>query len=175
MVRRRRSARKKTVYSGRAAGKSPARRGGALVVLVLAGLVVLNLYVFVWDNRTGIAAVRRKAETAPMAIPSAALQPDAAPAPTPAQPVTTIEGKVGASDTLGRVLKRSGLAAADADAVIRALSSVLDFRTIRAGQRFRIARRADGSVERFELELSKTRRVRATRNTLGELIGEASD
>ncbi len=164
MVRRRRSARKKTVYSALSA-KAPARRGGVWVVLVLGALVVVNLYVFVWDKHTGVAAIRRQAEGVAMAMPSAQLAPDAA----PAAPEHAITGKVGKSDTLGRVLKKSGLSAAEADEVIRALSSVLDFRTIRAGQTFRIVRGRDGRVERFELELAKAHRVRAVRDAAGEM------
>ncbi len=53
--------------------------------------------------------------------------------------------------------KRSGLAAADSDELIRALHGVLDFRTIRDGQRFRIERGGDGRVSQFELVLSEDR------------------
>src|SRR5207249_12063116 len=57
----------------------------------------------------------------------------------PTLPATTVvEGKVGKADTLGKLLKKSGLTAAEADEIIRALSGVVDFRTIRAGQSFRI-------------------------------------
>ena len=172
MVRRRRSARKKkTVYTALSA-TAPRRRGGAWVVLVLGALVVVNLYVFVWDKHSGVAAIRRQADGIAMTMPSAPLAPDAA-AAQPAHAFAPVEGKVGKSDTLGRVLKKSGLSAADADEVIRALSSVLDFRTIRAGQTYHIARRPDGRVERFDLELAKSRHVRAVRDAAGDLVGEA--
>jgi hypothetical protein len=178
MVRRRRSARKKTkrtVYDG-LGGAAPARRGGAWVLVVLAGLVVVNLYVFVWNKNTGVAAIRRQAENVPMAMPSAPLAPPDAPSPAPAVPAPPeIVGKVGKSDTLGRVLRKNGLSAGDADAVIRALSGVLDFRTIRAGQTFRIARRGDGSVARFELDLGKGRRAIAERSAGGELVGSTAE
>src|SRR5258708_40035336 len=130
VVGRRRSARKKaTVYTA-LSRKAPKRRGGAWVVLVLGALVVVNLYVFVWDKHSGVAARRRQAEGIAMTIPSAPLANDAAPAPAqPARAFAPIEGKVGKSDTLGRVLKKGGLSAVEADEVIRALSNVLDFRT----------------------------------------------
>src|SRR5213075_899984 len=74
----------------------------------------------------------------------------------PVGPPGVIDGKVGKSDTLGRVLKKSGLTAAEADEVIRALSGVFDFKTMRAGQVFRIERGPDGRVKSFELAVGKT-------------------
>jgi len=179
MVRRRTSRRKKrTAYSS--LGTAPAKRSGALVLLILGALVVVNLYVFVWDKKTSVAAIKEKAHAAPvLAIPTAPLDSagsahELAPAP-PVGPPGAVEGKVGKNDTLGRLLKKSGLSAAESDEVIRALSSVLDFRTIRAGQSFRIERGADGRVKRFELELSKIQKVRAERQPSGELTGVADN
>jgi hypothetical protein len=103
-----------------------------------------------------------------MSIPSAPLAVPAAVAPA-----TVVEGKVAKSDTLGKLFKRSGLTAAESDEIIRALSGVLDFRAIRAGQPFRIERLADGRVKRFELELSKGHRVSAERLASGELRADA--
>lgn len=172
MVRRRSTKRKKrSVYTGLRA--APARRSGAWLVLVLGALVVVNLYVFVWDGKTGVRAIRQQAEarTAPeMAIATPALAaPHAAPVAAAAPPA--IEGKVGKADTLGKLLKRSGLGATEADEIIRALSGVLDFRTIRAGQSYRIERGGDGRVNRFQLELARGKRVEATRLASGELHG----
>lgn len=196
MVRRRTSARKKrTAYA--ALGAAPARSGGVWVILVLGGLVLVNLYVFVWDGRTGVRALKEQAEArsapalavpasplpvfaaaaqmstgAPSTVPTAPVAPAPTPraiAPAAPDAVRTIEGKVGKSDTLGRLLKHNGLSAAETDEIIRALSRALDFRTIRAGQAFRIERGADGRVTRFELELVKGKHVRAERQPSGEL------
>lgn len=187
MVRRRTSPRKKrAAYHtlGPSLGAAPAKRGGGWILLVLGVLVVVNLYVFVWDKKTSIKAVQQKAEAAgsgsatpTLSIPAAPLVA-AAPndaAPAPIAPPGVIEGKVGKSDTLGRLLKKSGLSAAESDEVIRSLSSVLDFKTIRAGQSFRIERGPDGRVKLFEIELSKIHRVRAERQPSGELQGIADD
>jgi hypothetical protein len=172
MVRRRTSARKKrsVAYTGLRA--APAKRSGLWVLVVLAVLVVVNLYVFVWDKKTGVRAIKEQAEAQPagMTVPERPL----APAPgIPTAAATTIEGRVVRSDTLGRLLKRSGLTAAEGDEVIRSLSGVLDFRTIKSGERYRIDRGADGRVQRFDLEVSKTHHVRAERNPAGELVGAA--
>ena len=185
MVTRRKTARKKRAMRpiGNLGG-SPARRTGGWVVLVLAALVVVNLYVFVWDKQTSVGAIRREADRAtptamvpshPLAEPAA--RPgsgSAAPsAPAPVGPPGVIQGKVGKSDTLGRVLKKSGLSAAESDEVIRSLSSVLDFKTIRAGQSFRIERGPDGRVKAFELAVGKSQSVRADRGADGALVGTA--
>lgn len=160
------------------------------MVLVLGALVVVNLYVFVWDKKTSVGAIKEQAAAAPKApaaaIPSAPLvaHPEApaasgaapggklAPAPAPVGPPGTIDGKVGKSDTLGRLLKKSGLTANEADEIIRALSGVLDFKAIRQGQTYRIERGPDGRVKLFELVVNKVHTVRAERQPSGELVGK---
>jgi murein DD-endopeptidase MepM/ murein hydrolase activator NlpD len=174
-------------------GGPPARKTGGWVALVLSALVVINLYVFVWDKKTSVSAIKREATRAtPTAmVPSRPLGPlsEAAPGagdtrgsgsapaqpavPAPIGPPGVINGRVGKSDTLGRVLKKSGLGAAEADEVIRALSGVFDFKTMRAGQTYRIERGPDGRVTSFELVVSKVQTVRATRSPDGTLIGKA--
>ena len=191
MVTRRRTRRKKRSSSRRLGapgplgnlGGPPARKTGGWVALVLGALVVINLYVFVWDKQTSVSAIKRVADRAtptamvpsrPLAeagTPAAGPAP-AAPAPTPIGPPGVIDGKVGKSDTLGRVLKKSGLTAAEADEVIRALSGVFDFKTMR-GQSYRIERGADGRVTSFELVVSKVQTVRAERSPAGTLVGKA--
>jgi hypothetical protein len=163
------------VYPG--LGAAPGRRSGAWLVVVLGGLVFVNLYVFVWDKHTGVAAIRdQAAHAAPaMALPTVPISPpvatDAGLAAVPAVAAPpAIEGKVGRSDTLGKLLKKNGLTAAEADEVIRALSGVLDFKTIRAGQTYRISRGSGGRVMEFELEVGKGHRVRAERRPSGELV-----
>src|SRR5712672_3516335 len=65
MVTRRKTARKKrSVRPIGNLGGSPARRTGGWVVLVLAALVVVNLYVFVWDKQTSVGAIKRAADRA---------------------------------------------------------------------------------------------------------------
>ncbi len=149
-------------------------------MLVLGGLVLVNLYVFVWDKETSVAAIKDQAAAGrppAAAMPSVPLFPPPPttiqPAAAPVGPPGTIDGKVGKSDTLGRLLKKSGLTGAEADEVIRALSGVLDFKTIRAGQTYRIERGPDGRVRTFELVVSKIQTVRAERSATGALVGKA--
>jgi hypothetical protein len=142
-------------------------------MLVLGALVLVNLYVFVWDKKTGVRAIKQQAEavttTPAMSIPSSPLAASSHVAST-----TVVEGKVAKSETLGKVLKKSGLTTAESDEIIRAVSGVLDFRAIRAGQSFRIERAPDGRVKRFELDLSKAHRVTAERQASGELRADAT-
>jgi hypothetical protein len=153
---------------------------------VLGVLVVVNLYVFVWDKKTSVRAIAEQAHNAQptLSVPSAPLVPPRLPpppAPPPASgraPATTlaptvIEGKVGANDTLGRLLKHHGLSGAETDEVIRSLSGVLDFKTIKLGEPFRIERGADGRVAHFELSLAKGHKVHTDRQASGELIAKA--
>lgn len=171
-------------------GGSPARKTGGWVVFVLAALVVVNLYVFVWDKKTSVGAIKREADRATAVTPSAMVPSrplEVAPgpgrgagsgspaAPAPIGPPGVIDGKVGKSDTLGRLLKKSGLTAAEADEVIRSLSGVFDFKSLRAGQSFRIERGPDGRVKAFELAVSKVQTVRAERGSDGALVGKADN
>jgi murein DD-endopeptidase MepM/ murein hydrolase activator NlpD len=180
MVRRRTSPRKKRA-AYQSLGAAPAKRSNAWVLLILVGLVFVNLYVFVWDKKTSVAAIKDRAEKTPVAMEMApaplapALDATGSAAQAPVGPPGAIEGKVGKSDTLGKLLKKSGLTGAEADEVIRSLSDVLDFKKIRPGQPFKIERGPDGRVRLFELELSKIQKVRAERAQSGELIGTADD
>jgi murein DD-endopeptidase MepM/ murein hydrolase activator NlpD len=184
MVRRRTQARKKRAAYP-ALGAAPAKHSGGLLLLILGALVFVNLYVFVWDKKTSVSAIKQQAAARSaqptMTVPSAPLAPSAgaatgdAGAAAPIAPPGVTEGKVEKSDTLGRLLKRAGLAAAEADEVIRSLSGKLDFRQIRPGQPFKIERAADGRVKLFELELSKTQKIRSERQPSGELLGNADE
>lgn len=158
----------------RTASPGPARKSGLWVLLVLGVLVVINLYVFVWDKKTSVRAVAEQARNAQpsLTVPSAPLVPVAPVAPVAAQG-SVIEGKVAPNDTLGRLLKHHGCTAGEADEVIRSLSGVLDFRTIKTGEPFRIERGKDGRIQRFELALAKGRKVHTDRQTTGELTAKA--
>jgi murein DD-endopeptidase MepM/ murein hydrolase activator NlpD len=180
---RRRTARKKTnqrLSLASVGGRSPTRRTSGWVVLVLGGLVLVNLYVFVWDKETSVSAIADAAKSKPAAVlPAAPLAPPPPVTPqtgnvgAPVGPPGTVEGKVSKSDTLGRLLKKSGLSGAEADEVIRSLAGVLDFKSIRAGQPFKIERGAEGRVSRFTLRISKVETIVSERQKTGELIGKA--
>ena len=161
----------------KSAGSGPARKSGLWVLLILGVLVVINLYVFVWDKKTSVRAIAQQAHNAQpaLSVPSAPLvaPPPAAVAAADQAVGTVIEGKVAEHDTIGRLLKHHGLTAAEADEVIRSLSGVLDFRTLKTGEPFRIERGKDGRVHHFELALAKGRKVHSDRQPTGELAAKA--
>jgi hypothetical protein len=158
----------------RTTSSHPARKSGLWVLLVLGVLVVINLYVFVWDKKTSVRAIAEQAHNATpaMAMPSAPLAQPVS--PVPAAPATSsVEGKVAPNDTLGKLLKHHGMTANEADEVIRSLSGVLDFKNIKLGEPFKIERGKDGRVSRFELALAKGHKVHTDRQPSGELIAKA--
>src|SRR5258705_6557490 len=124
MVRSSTSSRKKrTAYP--ALGAAPARKSNAWVIVILAALVVVNLYVFVWDKKTSVPAMQNRANAAtptmtlpaaPLpAVPDAVLAEHGSAAPAPVRPPGAIDVKVGNSDTLHNALKKKGLSADETD------------------------------------------------------------
>src|SRR5262245_18834042 len=135
MVARARRTRKKTAMPLMA---TSGRRANLGLIAVLAGLVLVNLYVFLWRDGTSVPELQKKAEAATIkgdaldgsTPPVAADQPTAVEPGTPgdgieegpaeAAPIV-IEGVVGKNDTLGKLLKRNGLSVAETEEVLRAL------------------------------------------------------
>jgi murein DD-endopeptidase MepM/ murein hydrolase activator NlpD len=156
---------------------SPARRGTIRLTLVLSALVLVNAYVFLWRDSTSIPAVMQKAHAvegpaAPPAAPSGAMaerEEESADEPT----TRVVEGEVVRGDTLGKILKRQGLSAQQADEVLRALADVLDFKTLRPGQPFILEYRPDGALQAFTLVVSRVKTVRVERGADGRLVGVA--
>lgn len=156
-------------------GRAPARKGTVRLFFMVGVLVLVNLYVFVWRDGTSIGAVRAKAQNigtvdldAPPAPPP---EPVAAVAPTGPR---TISGKVAKGESLGKILRGTDgadLSAAAADELIRAVGPVFDLRGLREGQAYTIVVGEAGEVERFELIVSKTVTIHATRGDDGALIG----
>ena len=181
MVDSRKAARKKSPMT--VGAPRPARKGTLRLTLVLGALVIVNLYIFLWR----LPADREKAATfgsglasgsgsggavrPPLAPPPAASGGPGAPAVAPVVSNTITRGTVGKGDSLGQLLKREGLPAADADEVIRALHGVIAFNSLRPGQPYAIERAPDGHVVSFELTVSKTEHVRAARTATGALEG----
>ena len=180
MVDSRRAGRKKSPMTIGAA--RPARRGTIRLTLVLGVLVIVNLYVFLWRKGTSIPDVKAAATAkgplgsgSPFAPPPAPPAPVASGAPgsgvAPVKPNTITTGKLEKTDTLGKLLVREGLVVEDRNELLRALQPVLDFKSLRQGQAYTIERTPDGRLVRFELEMSRTERVKAVRNAQGALEG----
>jgi murein DD-endopeptidase MepM/ murein hydrolase activator NlpD len=166
------------------------RRGTIYLGGVLGALVLINLYVFVWNKHTSVPAVMERAALAGEAgvtesgSDPAALAPgapgadlddgtagDSAAVPEQDEPGRWIEGEVEKGDSLGRILVREGLEPGDRDEIIRALSGVLDFRAIKVGQKYRLHMGEDNRVQAFHLDVSRLVKVRAQRDPSGKLVG----
>ena len=153
------------------------RSGTIRLGLVLAILVGINLYVFLWRGGTSIPDVMEKAAVAgdPEAARELQAEADRPASPTPgaagqqeaAATGRDVQGEVQKGDSLGQILRREGLAAPEADRLIRALSPHLDFRTIRAGQSYRLHFDADSVIQEFEFHVSPEKGVKAVRQADG--------
>lgn len=165
------------------------RNGGTLRLgIVIAILVGINLYVFLWRGGTSIPAVMEKASVAGNGAGAlvdsheqARLARAQRSAPTlgtgtPMQAAArVVQGEVASGDSMGRILRREGMDAKAADELIRALSPSLELSKIRPGQSFTLHFEADGELREFEFQVSKVRRVRATRGADGTLTSEKLD
>ncbi len=163
--------------------KPPRGAGTLRLGLVLAVLVAINLYVFLWRDGTSIPKVMDQAALAGSPPTTAengglltatferldALLNDGDVPEQADEEGRLLEGQVQTGDSLGRILKREGLTPPEADEVIRALQEHLDFRTIRVGQEYRLKLDDDGRVEWFEFIVSRTESVRAEREEDGGL------
>ncbi len=159
-------------------GKPPARRGTLRLFVLLAIMVLVNLYVFLWRDGTSIRDVRAKAGSVGQQ-PLAGSAPSVPAAGVPADPALaaaggageveegggTIEGQVEKNESLGKILKtKVKLEARAADELIRAIGPAFDLRGLRPGQAWKVVVGDDGKVESFELVVSKTLTVRVERD-----------
>ncbi len=165
---RRRHSKRRPLPSSRSA-----HRGSGRLALVLALLVGVNLYVFLWRGGTSIpelyerAALARDVSLFPGARPAASLplvtlpaSPVAVPEKEDKQdPGSWSDGEVQAGDSMGGILRREGLDATRADALIRALGPAMDLRQIRPGQSYRLHTNGAGNLDAFEFQLSPSQRV----------------
>jgi hypothetical protein len=148
------------VIAGVVSRKRRARRGSGQLggtfrlLVVLAILVGINVYVFFFAPGS-LKQVSQAAQAASTHEPEGkALEPEArVPSPVAtAAKGSRKDGVVREHEGLGGVLRREGLAAADADAVLRALQPIMGFkRDLHAGQKYTLRTRGDGRLEEFEL------------------------
>jgi hypothetical protein len=133
-------------------------RASLRLAAVLAVLVGVNVYVFFFAPGS-LKQVSQAAQAAQTGEPIGIDAP-----PTRAGPVvaaaagkgTRKEGMVHEHEGLGAALRREGLAAADADHVLRALAPIMGFkRDVHGGQRYTLRIGADGQLEGFELKAGK--------------------
>jgi murein DD-endopeptidase MepM/ murein hydrolase activator NlpD len=128
--------------------------------MVLIALTAINVYVFFIHDGTSLTKLKDPAASAELAraarkpamlsTPAALPQPEAAGrAPSPQAEQRVVEGTVGENDTLFELLPREGLGAA-APIVLRALSRLVDPKSIRPGDRYAVTFDAEGAPLSFE-------------------------
>jgi len=80
-------------------------------------------------------------------------------------------GKVKRGDSLGRILKRERFEKDARDALLKALKPHMDFKSIRAGQTYRL-RWENGALLGFEYHFSKLKKLVVRRNAKGKLVAK---
>jgi murein DD-endopeptidase MepM/ murein hydrolase activator NlpD len=167
-------------------------RGTLRLGVVLLGLVLVNLYVFLWRGGTSIPDVMEQAAVASgEGTPPAAAEPahdepeEGEPAEPPKadderggepdDPGRWVEGEVQDGDSLNKILKRENLTPPETEAVIRALGSKMDLRSIKVGQAYRIHFDDAGTVTELEFHISRTSVARVVRDATGALVGTRAD
>ncbi|WP_152629582.1 M23 family metallopeptidase [Haliangium ochraceum] len=165
---------------------SSPQRGTLRLALVLAVLVGVNLYVFLWRGDTSIPAVMEQAamaghEDSGKAENSAEGKGEGEEAAEDGEAEAEaeiasgeprwVDGEVQSGDSMGGILRREGMTPPEADELIRALRDHMDLRKIRPGQSYRLRFDAAGHLELFEFEVSRTTKVRAERDADGTLVG----
>jgi murein DD-endopeptidase MepM/ murein hydrolase activator NlpD len=173
--------------------RQPATSRGTLRLgVVLLGLVLVNLYVFLWRGGTSIPDVMEQAAVASGEgdAPTSAEAPhddpeegDPAEPPAPEDerggepddPGRWVEAEVQDGDSLHKILKREGLTPPEAEAVIRALGSKMDLRAIKVGQRYRLHFDDAGTLTELEYHISRVSKARVVRDTAGAMVCERTD
>jgi murein DD-endopeptidase MepM/ murein hydrolase activator NlpD len=167
-------------------------RGTLRLGVVLLGLVLVNLYVFLWRGGTSIPDVMEQAAVAsgggdPAATPQPAHdepeEGDPAEPPDPGDerggepddPGRWVESEVQDGDSLHKILKREGLTPPEAEAVIRALGSKMDLKSIKVGQRYRLHFDDAGTLTELEFHISRVSVARVQRDTGGAMVCERTD
>lgn len=161
-------------------------RGTLRLAAVLAVLVAVNLYVFLWRGGTSIPDVMERAAVAgdlpgsadaidddlgPV-VPGAELQEQDEPSEEPIETGTWADGLVQPNDGMSRILAREGLDNNQIDKAIRAMRPHIDFRKIKPGQTYRVHRTDENVWDGFEFHVSRIEKVIATAGADGQITAE---
>lgn len=171
------------------------RRGTIRLGVVLAALIGVNLYVFLWRGGTSIPDVMDKASVA--GDVSAALDrpkgeefgqdedrelgpiDNSARIEEQDEPGEDLgvweEGVVLANDSMAKILAREGLNPGDAGGVLKAMQPHMEFGKIRAGQGYRLHQGRSGQWDVFEFNVSPTLKVNARRTADGAITSDKAE
>ncbi len=126
-------------------------------VLFVVTLILVNYWVFLKDNLTITAPSLEKTVQPPpgVDIPPAEFNEPAIPVELPEeQPATTVAGELKRGETVLQAMQSLGVDTHQALPVINAMEDVLDFRSAKAGNTFKIEMDKVGKVVEFEFKQS---------------------
>ena len=178
------SRRRKKVSRKRRGRKRGRSNGNLYLALVIALLVGVNLYVFLWRGGTSIPDVMERAAVADRSLEFQNTGADGKVAnpsdpklvvPREVEIVRKVDERVQAGDSMGQILNQIGATPNEADSVIRALTSELDLRSIRPGQKYS-AEFDDIGLHSFSFRESRVRGVAVKRvNIRGDFEATRAD
>jgi murein DD-endopeptidase MepM/ murein hydrolase activator NlpD len=128
-------------------------------VIFVLSLVLVNYWVFLKDNLTISAPSLEQTVQPPPGIEIPAPEPASADVPVDLpdeQPATTVAGELKRGETMLMALQKLGVDTTEALPVINAMEDVMDFRSARAGDTFKIELDRVGQVVEFEFKQSPT-------------------
>jgi len=128
-------------------------------VLFVLSLVLVNYWVFLKDNLTISAPSLEQTVQPPPGIEIPAPEPQQPDVPVDIpgeQPATTVAGELRRGETVLMAMKKLGVETNEALPVINAMEDVLDFRSAKAGNTFKIELDGVGQVVEFEFKQSPT-------------------
>jgi hypothetical protein len=126
-------------------------------VAFVAALILLNYWVFLKDSLTISAPTLEKTVQPPpgMDLPAPEVEEAVVPVDIPDEkPATTVAGELRSGETVLQAMQKLGVTTAEALPVISAMEDVLDFRSARAGNTFKIELDRVGKVVEFEFKQS---------------------
>jgi murein DD-endopeptidase MepM/ murein hydrolase activator NlpD len=156
---------------GRSRRRATPWQGSLRLVLVVALLVGVNVYVFVFRRGTSMRDLMKTAELNKQVAPPTALV-----APTPPRPkvddaaneeARVVEGTMEESDTVERVWKGQGLPPKLVNDLANVLGKIFDLRTVRAGHTYTLRYDAEDHLHGVDYRVSPALAYHLTRDPAG--------
>ena len=156
--------------------KSAAGRMGT--VLFVLSLIAVNYWVFLKDTLTISAPSLEQTVQPPPGTDLPAPQLLQTPVPITTEesrPATTVAGELKRGETVLQALQKLGVLTEEALPVINAMEDVMDFRSAKAGNTFRIEMDPEGKVVNFEFHQSAMDIYVVSRTDEGKLAAARKD
>ena len=149
---------------------------GAIIFVIT--LILVNYWVFLKDNLTISSPAGEQTVQPPptVEIPTGQTEESPIPIETPENTSsTTVAGELHSGETVLQALQTLGVKTEEALPLISAMEDVMDFRSARAGNSFRVEMDKVGKVVHFEYKQSSTEVYVVKRNDTGKLQASKKD